>query len=174
MTYSDRLVARFRAKVRQGADDTCWTWTGHKTRDGYGVMSGERRGDPPLRAHRVAYELRHGPIPEGLSILHACDTPACCNPLHLRAGTNAENVADKVERDRQSRMALRGGDNPNANLTERAVADIRRMLARDGSRATSKIVLARYQITRATLHLIRHGKTWRHVTTDTLPDDPDA
>ena len=51
-----------------------------------------------LSAHRVAYELAKGPIPDGLHVLHKCHTPECVNPDHLYAGTNLENVDDRLER----------------------------------------------------------------------------
>ena len=44
--------------------------------------------------HRLAYELEHGPIPEGKVIMHKCDNPGCFNPSHLDVGTQAENLAD--------------------------------------------------------------------------------
>lgn len=53
-----------------------------------------------LGAHRVAYEIANGPIPDDLWVLHSCDNPPCCNPSHLRVGTYKDNVRDRVERDR--------------------------------------------------------------------------
>jgi hypothetical protein len=57
-------------------------------------------GGKNVMAHRFSYELFREPIPEGKYILHSCDTPPCVNPDHLRPGTTAENVADKVARGR--------------------------------------------------------------------------
>ncbi len=58
------------------------------------------------KAHRFAYELTRGPVPEGLHVLHDCpggDNPACCNERHLWLGTNDDNVADKVAKGRQAK-----------------------------------------------------------------------
>jgi hypothetical protein len=52
------------------------------------------------RAHRVAYELAVGPIPEGKHICHTCDTPACVNPKHLYVGDPATNGRDRAARGR--------------------------------------------------------------------------
>jgi hypothetical protein len=57
---------------------------------------GERRvyGAISISAHRLAWEMAHGPIPEGMQVLHRCDEPRCCNPDHLFLGTASENMAD--------------------------------------------------------------------------------
>lgn len=72
-------------EVRNG----CLEWTGLKTDSGYGIIwSGERQE----RAHRVAFERVHGPIPDGMVVDHRCWNPACVNVEHLRLATNAENT----------------------------------------------------------------------------------
>lgn len=82
--YSD--FPRFWSKVSIGAPDECWLWQAYKTPAGYGQFG---RNTP---AHRVAYELCVGPIPEGLDIDHLCRTHDCQNPRHLEAVTRRENV----------------------------------------------------------------------------------
>lgn len=161
--YSPAVLVRFHDKVDRREPAECWPWTAAKNPDGYGQLFAGRRGRPPLRAHVVAYEIEHGAVPPGLHVLHRCDHPPCCNPAHLYAGTNYQNILDKMERRRHARVGLRGSRNPNAAITENIVLEIRRMLAVDDSRVTSKIILARYGITKSMLYTIRHGKAWRHV-----------
>jgi hypothetical protein len=76
----------------------CWHWQGPLTPSGYGCIQ-YVTGEKAL-AHRVAYELFVGPIPEGLFACHHCDNPPCCNPNHLYAGTPADNSRDMVARGR--------------------------------------------------------------------------
>src|SRR4051812_12262122 len=68
-------------KVRKG--ERCWIWTGAKHIRGYGAC-GASYGD--TRAHRVSWLLTNGPIPDGLGVLHRCNTPLCVNPRHLYLG----------------------------------------------------------------------------------------
>lgn len=83
---------RFWAKVDQSAGpDGCWIWTGARTTAGYGhfTLSKPRRG---VYAHRFAYELLVGPIPDGLPLDHLCRNRRCVNPAHLEPVTHRENI----------------------------------------------------------------------------------
>lgn len=75
----------------------CWEWKRGKTPAGYGRIVINGRGE---YAHRVAYELVHGKIPEGMHVCHSCDNPACCNPAHLWVGTPKDNMQDRDTKGR--------------------------------------------------------------------------
>lgn len=79
---------RFARFIERGV--RCWEWTGYKNKLGYGgfTVSTTRRDF----AHRVAYELFVGPIPDGMTIDHLCENPSCVNPAHLEVVTQGENV----------------------------------------------------------------------------------
>ena len=83
---------------------SCWLWTGTTKPDGYGKISGDRRGrQRTLRAHRVSWELHRGPIPDDAYVLHRCDDPRCVNPAHLFLGSPADNARDMVAKGRSLR-----------------------------------------------------------------------
>lgn len=76
----------------------CWLWNDGQRPDAYGHF---RRDDGrQVGAHRFSYELHHGPIPDGLHVLHRCDNPPCVNPAHLFAGTRLDNMRDMIEKGR--------------------------------------------------------------------------
>lgn len=67
----------------------CWNWTGALNPNGYGYIS---TSTGMAYTHRVAAELFHGPIPDGMVADHLCRNRACCNPAHLELVTQRENL----------------------------------------------------------------------------------
>jgi len=83
---TEQQAESFWAKVIR--TEACWIWTAADSGDGYGIFTINSKN---RRAHRLAYELTVGPIPEGMSLDHLCRVRNCINPEHLEPVTVAEN-----------------------------------------------------------------------------------
>lgn len=119
-----RLAAQFAPIPECG----CSIWTGPLNRNGYGKMFHCGRAAP---AHRVAWELAHGPIPQGLFVCHRCDVRCCINVNHLFLGTARDNYDDMRRKGRSTLPYYRhegfasGVSHYNAKLTWEIVTAIR-------------------------------------------------
>jgi hypothetical protein len=154
------VAARFWDKVRTGTPDECWEWQAARRSSGYGVI-GSNRG-PTLSAHRVAWELTHGPTPDGLCVLHRCDNRPCVNPGHLFLGTYLDNNRDMAAKGRHGSRTKpeshpRGEGHPLALLTEAAVLEIR-----SGGQSTATYA-SRFGVSETCVRDARRGHTWRHL-----------
>lgn len=166
------LEDRFWSKVDTSGD--CWVWTDNRFRRGYGKIS---IGNKQRRAHRVAWELTNGPIPDGLLVCHSCDNPPCVRPDHLFLGTTEHNVQDRVEKGRtamaekhgrhthperyragSSRPGREAENNSNARLTWEQVREIR-TLAAQGWPNTH--IARQFAVTPARIGQIVRGQGWK-------------
>lgn len=138
------LTDRFWRYVCKG--DGCWLWVGNRAPNGYGRIQSGGKGSRHVGAHRLSYEIHHGPIPEGVVVMHSCDTPACVNPAHLSAGTHRDNTADMITKGRRRGRMI---------LTPDQVAEIR------GSIEPARIVAPRYGVSKSTIWAIRSGQNWK-------------
>jgi hypothetical protein len=101
---------RFWEKVDDRDPGGCHEWCAGRDKDGYGVFTAWGR---PQRAHRVAWILNRGSIPEGMLVCHHCDNPPCVNPDHLFLGTHLDNVSDCKEKGRRA-IQVQDAENPSA------------------------------------------------------------
>lgn len=149
-TLRERFMCKFRIM-----DSSCWEWTAALFRTGYGAININRQAK---YAHRVAYELFIGPIPEGLFICHHCDNRKCINPSHLFAGTQADNVEDMYEKGRDN--SPKGEGIHTAKLTEEKVKEIRK-LREEG--LTHPKIAKLFGIAECTSSAVCLNRYWKHV-----------
>jgi hypothetical protein len=149
------LIDRFFKYVGKKQPSGCVLWKGFRDASGYGALNGGP-GNKRLWAHRVAYELFVGPIPDGLQVLHSCDVRACINPTHMTVGTNADNTTDKVAKGRQRR----GERTPGVKLTTAKVLTIR---ARHAAGATRDQLALDCGVTPGQIGRIVRRVDWKHV-----------
>jgi len=139
-------AAHFWSKVEIRGTAMCWKWKG-QTANGYGRFRGER-------AHRYAYQLHKGNIPDELMIRHLCGNKLCVNPSHLEPGTMADNARDGIRLGE----TLRGSKNGRAKITEADAAYIRA----NPDAMTGAQLARRFRVSAATISLIRSGHRWGH------------
>jgi len=146
------LHRRLMAK-RHVSESGCWEFTGYRGDKGYGRIC--HKGHVP-NAHRAAYEIYVGPIPDGMFVMHKCDNPPCFNPSHLMVGTAKFNSEDMVSKKRNHLGSAR----PQSKLTEKSVLEMRlRHMNGEGV-----CHLAReYKIGYGNASEIISGRWWRHV-----------
>lgn len=148
-----RDIARFWAKVHHGAHGACWFWNGSGVPDGHGYMGlGHRPHNQPYYAHRIAWTIANGDIPDGQVVMHSCDVPRCCNPDHLFLGTQGDNNRDAAAK---GRLNVPRPNHTRRKLTETDVDRIKMM-------RTTGMTLAEigkhFGVTKCCISLIVNGK----------------
>ena len=155
-TPSPKDVQRFWSKVdSSGGPDACWPWIAGKFQDsGYGQMY---LGGKNRRAHKVAWELTHGPVPAGLCVCHSCDNPACQNPHHLFLGTPADNLRDSLDKGRFPT----GENNYCHKLSSEHVVMIRQAYAT--GQISQQFLADTFGVSQNIISQITRRKKWRRV-----------
>jgi hypothetical protein len=140
------LANRFWVKTELRANG-CLEWTAGVFRCGYGQIRDKGRNK---YAHRVAWELTVGPVPDGLWVLHSCDNRRCVNPAHLYVGTAAVNSGDMVAKGRQ----CRGEGHHKNKLTADSVLAIR------ADTRPRTVIAEEHGVTAHMISLIRNRRAW--------------
>jgi hypothetical protein len=156
MRHQDGLLAlneqknsKFWAKVDRTDLFACWDWTGGRSGgNGYGMTS---VGGEKQYAHRIAYELSGGTIPDDLNLLHRCNNKLCCNPLHHYTGDQLQNAAD----------AKRAGAMTGPKLTP---SKARQIAAARKSGLTYVQLADKFGISAQSIGKVCRGETWSDAT----------
>lgn len=147
--YIDRMLNR----IEIDPVTRCWHSTYSLDQWGYARMFIK---DKKQSIPRLMYKYIHGSIPlDKPLVLHQCDNPKCCNPMHLYAGTHQDNMNDMVNRNR-SKVPC-GEQHCRSKLTEEQVKEIR------ASKETNIALGKRFNVTNATISFARIRRTWKHI-----------
>lgn len=150
-------MQRFWDKVDTSGD--CWEWQASTRGKGTGDTSyGAFRFDGKIiLAHRFAYSLVFGNIPDGLCVCHHCDNPLCVNPSHLFLGVQKDNIQDAIAK---GRFNTRGENCGMSRLCENDVHEIRRLR----SLGVKQPLLAKmWRIGHTNVSYIINRRRWRHI-----------
>lgn len=138
------------------ASTPCIPFERKARRNGYGYTQFQGR---QYLAHRLAFAINQWAHPDalrGVVIRHTCDNRECINVGHLMFGTTADNVMDKVSRNRQPK----GEQIPQAKLSVDAVVEIRRRY--EGGGVTQRQLAKDYGVSQAAVSLVVSGVNWKH------------
>ena len=161
--YAARAVPvadHMRERISAPTDNGCILWTGRVNNRGYGVIP-DKRNRKMLLAHRVAWELVNGPIPDDMEVCHNCpggDNPSCVNHAHMFLGTHADNMRDA---GRKGQMA-RGERHRHRKLTDVLVREIRHLYAAGGT--TQQALADRFGVSISQICGVINRTAWGHVT----------
>ena len=145
-------ISRFLSHVGKGNSDECWEWTAGRNALGYGNCWFHGRHQ---MAHRVAWIVANGDIPDGLLSLHKCDNPPCCNPAHLFLGTSQDNADD---RDQKGRLNHSSGEKHNmAKLTWEKV----RLIRSERSNISVSKTAREFGVCRTVISRVLSGMNWK-------------
>lgn len=156
---------RFWFKVDKSAGpEACWPWVAGKLPNGYGSV---RVDGAHWLAHRRAWTLTHGPIPDGLNVLHECDNPPCCNDRHHFLGDYKDNSQDCIRKDRHAR----GGRHGHAKLSRAHVLELRSLIpqlprgpkGKNLRHGLMKDLMRGYGVDQSTISCAVRGVTWKHL-----------
>jgi len=137
-------------------ENGCLEWKRYINKHGYGYIFVKGKS---WSIHRYSYFLTYGKIPKEKWILHKCDNRKCINPNHLYLGDNAQNVKDRVSKNR-SAIAEK---NKASKLTIEQVKNIK-ILLRDG--VPGLRLAKQYKMSQATIAEIKRNEIWKHVILD--------
>lgn len=153
MSYAER----FWSKVDRGDSSECWRWKGPQNVWGYGDVTYMGRRS---NASRVAYLLTYQFVPAGMVVCHRCDNPWCCNPGHLFAATQSENLKDCRSKGRQRYKTGESHHRTGAKLTPEKVREARELYAAGVSQSD---IGRQWGVHSSVISRAVRGESWGHV-----------
>lgn len=154
MKYTrEQAIAVFWSKVATKSAEECWLWTGFSSNAGYGLCWFQGK---TVSVHRLAFFVSGGILLENQEVCHTCDTPLCCNPLHLFGGTHKQNRQDCAEKGR----IYRGERHHFSKITQSGVEQLRKEREHG---VTYKKLGEKYGMSSSSAYQICKHLSWKHV-----------
>lgn len=168
---SQGFVERVESSVAYEPMSGCWLWMGHISDSGHGRAALGRKS---VYVHRQYFHEKVCPVPDGLFVLHKCDTPCCVNLDHLYVGTKKDNALDRERRGRGGGPKRSGAAHPSkrtpgwssgtrngrSKLTESNVREVRALHAQGVSMSD---LARKYEVTKTNISHICNFKLWKNV-----------
>ena len=142
---------RFWFWVNKRGPNGCWEWSGARFWTGYGLVSINGK---TVTAHRYAWQITKGPIPEGLLVLHKCNNKICVNPEHLYIGDYGDNMADRIN----SGSSHRDEKRLLCKLYDEEVQLVRKLLEIGG--LTYEAIGRMFKVSQFTIYRIKHDSNF--------------
>jgi hypothetical protein len=127
--------------------DSCWNWTGLLDRDGYGYFYYDYRNH---KSHRFVLNLQGKDI-KGKVVCHTCDNRRCVNPEHLFVGSQADNIADMVAKDRHWKKSTHGVRKLRTNLK---ITNADKIVIKHSSKSVTELA-KEYSVHRTSIYRIK-------------------
>lgn len=150
---------RFWSRVDKSGTNGCWLWLGC-TCGSTSIYGTHGYQGKTYKAHRLAYELTHGPIPNGMLACHRCDNKLCVNPDHIFLGTQKDNISDMYRKGRNRNVSLRGEENHRSKYTTNQAVDVKTLRLNGTS---MKQISELTGVSEPAVNSICQGRVWRHV-----------
>ena len=150
------LVERLAFRTGPITPNGCVLWAASTNAHGYGVMRWERRNQ---LTHRLAWMAANGPIPDGMSVCHSCDTPACMNVGHLFLGTHQDNMRD---------CAMKGRAKSGQGTRHWAVTDGESVKTIRSDPRMGTVIAREYGVGSSLIYSIKARQKWAHCRSSVL------
>jgi len=159
MGISQTMESWISANVEKLSDSECWN-APNKSGNKKGWHVRFRVNSKKILAHRAAWILSYGEIPDGLFVLHKCDNPKCCNPKHLFLGTQSDNAKDMWTKGRGVVSDSKGRKLGASIQRKLSNEDVMKIFELFKNGITQKSIGSQFSVTDVVISNILKGKTY--------------